>query len=87
MPTPHPTPNPVKTCSTFTLKGFSIRNAGGGSLRSRGLAIDVGRWTQATEGGGRGEVRDFGMGSLLGLNPAGRLLDPDGVEPIRNAAR
>ena len=50
MPTPHPTPNPVKTCSTFTLKGFSIRNAGGGSLRSRGLAIAAGRRTPATEG-------------------------------------
>ena len=69
MPTPHPTPNPVKTCSTFTLKGFSIRNAGGGSLRSRGLDIDDGRRTPATGGrrrGGRGpQVAIVGLQSGL----------------------
>jgi hypothetical protein len=67
----------VKTCSTFTLKGFSIRNAGGGSLRSRGLDIDDGRRPPATEGGG--EVTDRNLQSYsyrrLGLIRAGHL-DP-----------
>jgi hypothetical protein len=62
MPTPQPTPKPVKTWRTFTLKGFSIRNEGGGSLRSRGLAIDV-RWrTAAGTEHGRGGAAAAGSG-------------------------
>ena len=56
-PTPQPTPAPVKTWRTFTLKGFSIRNAGaGGSLRSRGLAIGVGLRRRDGEWVGRGQL-------------------------------
>lgn len=71
MPTPHPTPKPVNTCSTFTLKGFSIRSAGGGSLRSRGLDIDDERRTPATGGRRRGGSPGRGAGPAAWVRPSG----------------